>query len=85
MRVYIHLYAAITYKYLLLHYRRTVGNVVMGWRFEVEIRREAGERLLTFATLSLPLEMLVLLYYIDSKKQRPPGYPRGLSMRKVIN
>jgi hypothetical protein len=44
MRVYVHLYAAITYKYLLLHYRRTVGIVVMGSCFEMEIRREAGER-----------------------------------------
>jgi hypothetical protein len=34
----------------------------------VEIRREAGERLLTFVTLSLSLEMLVLLYCIDVKK-----------------
>jgi hypothetical protein len=68
MRVYVHLYVAITHKYLLLHYRRTLGIVVMGWSFEMEIRREAGERLLTFVTLSLSLEMLVLLYCIDVKK-----------------
>jgi hypothetical protein len=42
MRVYVHLYVAITHKYLLLHYRRTLGIVVMGWCFEMEIRREAG-------------------------------------------
>jgi hypothetical protein len=42
MRVYVHLYVAITHKYLLLHYRRTLGIVVMGWCFEMEIRYEAG-------------------------------------------
>jgi len=51
----------------------------------MEIRRETGVRLLTFATLSVPLEMLVLLYYIDGKKQKPPGGPGGHSMRKAIN
>jgi hypothetical protein len=41
MRVSRHLYASITHKYLFLHYRRTVGIVVMGWCFGVEIRRRA--------------------------------------------